>query len=150
MGNLAGKVVACVLLGEYNYAVDSKGRLNFPAKFREKMGQMFIVTKWLDNCLVAFPQEEWERMDALLEEKGMLKPRQVKRFLYAYACEVEPDKQGRILLSPSLRAHAGLTKDVTIIGVGRYAEIWDTAAWHKAEQELDSAHVEAAMEEMGF
>ncbi len=76
-----------MLLGEYNYAVDSKGRLNFPAKFREKMGQMFIVTKWLDNCLVAFPQEEWERMDALLEEKGMLKPRQVKRFLYAYACE---------------------------------------------------------------
>ena len=58
------------------------------------MGQTFIVTKWLDNCLVAFPQEEWERMDALLEEKGMLKPRQVKRFLYAYACEVEPDKQG--------------------------------------------------------
>ena len=54
---------------------------------------------------VAFPQEEWERMDALLEDKGMLKPRQVKRFLYAYACEVEPDKQGRILLSPSLRAH---------------------------------------------
>ena len=90
-----------MLLGEYNYAVDSKGRLNFPAKFREKMGQTFIVTKWLDNCLVAFPQEEWERMDALLEEKGMLKPRQVKRFLYAYACEVEPDKQGRILLSPS-------------------------------------------------
>ena len=49
MGNLAGKVVACVLLGEDNYAVDSKGRLNFPAKFREKMGQTFIVTKWLDN-----------------------------------------------------------------------------------------------------
>ena len=55
-----------MFFGRYDCTIDAKGRLNFPAKFREKMGQTFIVTKWLDNCLVAFPQEEWERMDALL------------------------------------------------------------------------------------
>ncbi len=76
-----------MLLGEYNYAVDNKGRLNFPAKFRENMGDTFIVTQWLDNCLVAFPQEEWERMYALLYEKSMVKSRDVQRFLYANACE---------------------------------------------------------------
>ena len=49
-----------MFMGQYDYAVDAKGRLNFPAKFRDGMGETFIVTRWLDHCLAAFPPEEFE------------------------------------------------------------------------------------------
>lgn len=119
-----------MLIGEYSYAIDDKGRLNFPPKFREAMGGTFIVTRWLDDCLVAFPEDEWERISALLSEKSMVKSRDVQRFLYATAVEASPDKQGRILLPAELRAYAGLEKDVTIIGNRNHAEIWATEVWN--------------------
>ena len=138
-----------MLIGEYSYAIDDKGRVNFPPKFRDEMGPQFIVTRWLDNCLVAFPEKEWERVAALLAEKSIVKTSNIQRFLFASAAQVQPDKQGRILLTGALRAHAGLKKDVTIIGVGGHAEIWDTAAWKEMNETLDSASIAAAMEELG-
>ena len=128
-------------MGEYNYTIDDKGRLNFPAKFREKMGAAFVVTRWLDDCLVAFPETEWQRITDILRSKSMVKTRDIQRFLF---------KQGRILLEPALRSHAGLQKEVTVIGVGSYAEIWDTAAWQKKQASLSGADIEAAMEELDF
>ncbi len=139
-----------MLIGEYNYAIDDKGRLNFPPKFRDQMGAEFIVTRWLDDCLVAFPEKEWERVTQMLAEKSVVKSRDVQRFLYASATQVQPDKQGRILLTAALREHAGLKKDVTIIGVGTHAEIWDTGRWNQMNERLDSSSIAAAMEEMGF
>ena len=116
-----------MLIGEYSYAIDDKGRLNFPPKFREAMGGTFIVTRWLDDCLVAFPEDEWERISALLSEKSMVKSRDVQRFLYAK-----------------------LEKDVTVIGVGRHAEIWNTQAWQQMNERLRSGPIAAAMEELEF
>lgn len=139
-----------MLMGEYNYTIDEKGRLNFPAKFREKMGGQFVVTRWLDDCLVAFPEAEWQRITDILRSKSMVKTRDIQRFLFAAAQEVTPDKQGRILLESALRTHAGLRKEVTVIGVGNYAEIWDTAAWQRKQQSLSGADIEAAMEELDF
>ena len=135
-----------MLIGEYSYAIDDKGRLNFPPKFREAMGGTFIVTRWLDDCLVAFPEDEWERISALLSEKSMVKSRDVQRFLYATAVEASPDKQGRILLPANLRQHAKLEKDVTVIGVGRHAEIWNTQAWQQMNERLRSGPIAAAIE----
>ena len=80
----------------------------------------------------------------------MVKTRDIQRFLFAAAQEVTPDKQGRILLEPALRSHAGLQKEVTVIGVGSYAEIWDTAARQKKQASLSGADIEAAMEELDF
>ncbi len=114
------------------------------------MGAEFIVTRWLDDCLVAFPEKEWERVTQMLAEKSVVKSRDVQRFLYASATQVQPDKQGRILLTAALREHAGLKKDVTIIGVGTHAEIWDTGRWNQMNERLDSSSIAAAMEEMGF
>lgn len=139
-----------MLVGQYDYAIDAKGRLNFPAKFRDAMGETFIVTRWLDHCLAAFPSDEFEKVAAKIEEKGLVKGRNVSRMLYSSAVEVTPDKQGRILLEPVLRSHAGLQKEVTVIGVGSYAEIWDTAAWQKKQASLSGADIEAAMEELDF
>lgn len=139
-----------MLIGEYQYTIDEKGRMNFPAKFREEMGVQFIVTRWLDQCLVAFPQEEWERMAQILAQKSVVQSSAVQRFLYASAAEVVPDKQGRILLTAALREHASLKKEVTVIGVGSHAEIWDTDAWHRMNESLDSEAIAQAMKEMGF
>ena len=59
-----------MLVGQYDYAIDAKGRLNFPARFRDAMGETFIVTRWLDHCLAAFPAEEFEKVAAKIEEKA--------------------------------------------------------------------------------
>ncbi len=139
-----------MLIGEYNYAIDEKGRFTFPPKFREEMGDGFIVTRWLDDCLIAFPQGEWQRVSALLSDKNMVKSRDVRRFLYAGAMEAQPDKQGRILLPAALRQHAKLEKDVTVIGVGGHAEIWSTPEWQRKSESLRSGPIAAAMEELEF
>ena len=138
-----------MLMGEYNYTIDDKGRLNFPAKFREKMGADFVVTRWLDDCLVAFPEEEWQRITDILRSKSMVKTRDIQRFLYAAAQEVTPDKQGRIQLPADLRQYANLTHDVTITGNRTFAEIWDTDTWNANQAALDDDFT-AAMEELDF
>lgn len=139
-----------MLTGEHRCLLDEKGRLNFPARLRSEMGASFIVTRWLDDCLVAFPQSEWERIAELLAEKSVVKSRDVQRFLYSGAEETVPDKQGRILVPGHLRSHAGLGKEVVVIGVGRHAEIWDAAAWDAMTSRMSSAAIADAMEEMGL
>ena len=138
-----------MLMGQYDYAVDAKGRLNFPAKFRDEMGQSFIVTCWLDHCLAAFSTAQFEKIAEKIEEKGLVKGRKVTRMLYSSAVEVTPDKQGRIQLPAKLRAYAGLDHDVTIIGNREFAEIWNTEAWNAAQQHADDDFT-AAMEDLDF
>ena len=136
-------------MGQYDYAIDAKGRLNFPAKFRDEMGQTFIVTCWLDHCLAAFPVEQFERVAEKIEEKGLVKGRKVTRMLYRSAVEVTPDKQGRIQLPAKLREYAGLDHDVSIIGNRDFAEIWNTDAWNKTQADADEDFT-AAMEDLDF
>ena len=139
-----------MLIGEYSYAIDDKGRLNFPPKFREAMGGTFIVTRWLDDCLVAFPEDEWERISALLSEKSMVKSRDVQRFLYATAVEASPDKQGRILLPKNLLAYAGLEKEALVVGTGKRAEIWNPAEFEADIDVMTAEEVESGLMELGF
>ena len=108
-----------MFFGRYDYTIDAKGRLNFPAKFRDAMGESFVVLEWVDNCL-AEKLEADELMDSW----------EVSGDLFSTACEVVPDKQGRILLPAELRSYAGLEKNVTIIGNRNHAEIWATDVWN--------------------
>ena len=140
-----------MLVGQYDYAIDAKGRLNFPAKFRDAMGETFIVTRWLDHCLAAFPSDEFEKVAAKIEEKGLVKGRSVSRMLYSSAVEVTPDKQGRIQLPAKLREYAGLTREVVVIGSFDRAEIWDAERWAAVENDaFASGELESAMAEMGL
>ena len=138
------------MIGEHRCAIDEKGRLNFPAKLREEMGETFTVTRWLDKCLIAFPYNEWERISGLLQEKSLAKSRDLKRFLFAGASEAAPDKQGRILIPQTQREHAKLEKDAIVIGVGKYVEIWDAAAWKDMNDSLSDEVIAKAMEELDF
>ena len=138
-----------MFVGRFDYAIDSKGRLNFPAKFREDMGETFIVARWLDHCLAAFPAAEFEKVAERIAEKGLVKGRQVSRMLYSSAVEVTPDKQGRIQLPANLRAYANLDHDVTITGNRTFAEIWNTATWEANQADSDEDFT-AAMEDLDF
>ncbi len=139
-----------MLIGEYEHTLDVKGRMNFPAKFREDLGLHFIVTKGLDGCLFVYSFEEWKNLEDKIKSLPMSKARNLQRFLFAGAAEVEPDKQGRILLPQNLREYAGLEKEVMVIGASSRAEIWDKARWNSSCEELTSDMIAEAMEELGF
>lgn len=139
-----------MLIGEYRHSLDPKGRVNFPAKLREDLGDSFIICKGLDNCLYVYRMGEW---DKLVEKTAALpssKARTIQRFFFASAACCEPDKQGRVLIPQTLRDYAGLTGEIAIIGVSTRAEIWDSARWDEANAALTSESVAETMEELGF
>ena len=108
-----------MFMGEYNHSVDAKGRLIVPSKFREQLGNEFVVTKGLDGCLFVYSQEEWKRIEESLREKPLTSKdaRKFMRFFFAGAANCEVDKQGRILLPANLREYAGIDKEVVSVGV---------------------------------
>ena len=114
-----------MFMSEYNHSIDAKGRMIVPAKFREALGNDFIVTQGLDGCLFVFPNSEWQ----VFEEKLRGLPvsnkdaRKFSRFFLAGAASVELDGQGRILLPAVLRKFAGLDKEAVVVGVGSRVEI---------------------------
>ena len=118
-----------MFFGRYDCTIDAKGRLNFPAKFREAMGESFVVMEWLNRCLFALPMAEVERISERLGGDELMDSWEITGDLFSTACEVAPDKQGRILLPAELRRYAGLEKSVTVIGNRSHAELWDTALW---------------------
>ncbi|MEG1774007.1 MAG: division/cell wall cluster transcriptional repressor MraZ [Oscillospiraceae bacterium] len=139
-----------MLIGEYNHSIDSKGRINFPSKLREELGEAFVITKGLDNCLFAYRMREWEELEQRTKQLPTSKARNIQRFLFAGAACVEPDKQGRVLIPQNLRDYAGLTGDVVVVGVSTRAEIWDSARWAASNAELTSESIAEAMDELGF
>lgn len=139
-----------MLTGQYTHSIDAKGRVNFPAKLREELGERFIITRGLDNCLFVYSVDEWNRLAAKLHELPISKSAPLNRFFFAGAAEAEPDKQGRVLLPAHLREYAGLDRDVTIAGVSNRAEIWDTARWEKQNELLTADSIASAMDELGF
>lgn len=141
-----------MFMGEYNHTVDTKGRLIIPSKFREQLGEEFIVTKGLDGCLFVFPQNEWQAFEEKLRtlpltQKGA---RQFTRFFVAGATPCELDKQGRILVPATLREFAGLEKDVVLTGNINRIEIWSKEKWNENSNYDDMDAIAESMEEMGI
>jgi len=122
-----------MLIGEYHYNLDAKGRLAIPAKLRHNLGENAIVTRGLDSCLFVYPRKEW---DILIERLNSLPltqsdSRAFSRFMLAGAIEVDIDQQGRILIPDHLRKFASLNKKVVIAGVNNRLEIWDENLWNE-------------------
>jgi transcriptional regulator MraZ len=119
--------------GRYQHTLDPKGRVSVPAKYRDLLAQYegaTLVVVPNGDALEVHPLEEWERLEERINEKSMFDAdvRKVGRLYISGAHEVELDGAGRILIPPDVRAQGGLTKDVTLIGLGRkYFEIWDRA-----------------------
>lgn len=115
--------------GQSEHALDAKNRLTIPARFREELGEVFFVTKGLDNCLFVFSGGEWEKFEAKLLEQPLSTGRNAHRYFFSGACECTLDKMGRILLPPHLKDHAFIEKDVVIVGVASRLEVWSKARW---------------------
>jgi MraZ protein len=135
-----------VFMGEYSHTIDNKGRLIFPAKFRDDLGETFIATKGLDNCLFVYTRSEWAILEEKLKKLPLAKPeaRAFVRFFFSGAAELECDKQGRVLLPTNLREHARLDKDVVVIGVSTRIEVWDKVAWDEYNQKVSPTVAEIA------
>ena len=119
-----------MFFGRYDYTIDAKGRMNFPAKFREAMGPgEFVILQWVDHCLFALPMQEVDKLAERLGSEELMTSWETTGDLFSNATSVEPDKQGRILLPADFRAYAGIEQEVTIIGNRNHAEIWNTQAW---------------------
>ena len=138
------------MIGAYQHNMDLKGRVTIPAKFREDLGDLFYVTKGLDGCLFVLSATEWNRLQEKMKAMPIAKSVALQRFFFSGAAEVEPDKQGRILLPQQLRDYAGLDKDVTVTGVSSRAEIWDTSRWEAFSQTQTQENIMEAMELLDF
>ena len=126
------KVVKSMFMGEYDHTLDPKGRMIVPAKFRDELGERFILTLGLDGCLFAYPMQEWEQfLEGLKKLPGTRDARQLQRHFLAGAADVEVDKQGRFLIPQRLREQAGLEKDVLLVGVLSKIEIWSRERWEQ-------------------
>lgn len=141
-----------MFMGEYNHTIDAKGRLIIPSKFREALGEEFVVTKGLDGCLFVFDAIEWSAFEQKLKSLPITNKdaRQFVRFFLAGAASVEVDKQGRILVPNILREFAGLSKEVTLIGVGSRIEIWDKTRYEGTNTYEDMEEIAEHMAELGL
>lgn len=138
-----------MFMGEYNHTIDTKGRLIIPSKFREGLGETFVVTKGLDGCLFVFSNEEWTAFELKLKSLPLTNKnaRQFARFFVAGATPCELDKQGRVLLPGTLREFAGLEKDVVLTGMLNRIEIWSKEKWNE-NNSLDDEAMDEIAEQM--
>ncbi|WP_427338488.1 division/cell wall cluster transcriptional repressor MraZ [Caloranaerobacter sp. DY30410] len=143
-----------MFIGEYQHSIDKKGRLIIPAKFREDLGDSFILTKGLDNCLFVYPKSEWKVLEEKLKSLPLTRKdaRAFVRFFFAGATECELDKQGRILIPSNLRQHCKLVKDAIIIGVSNRVEIWSKEEWilYNEDEDLSYENIAEKMAELGI
>lgn len=139
-----------MLIGEYSHTVDTKGRINFPSKLRDDLGDSFIVTRGLDNCLYVYSMEEWLELEKSIKQLPRAKRRDLEHFFFAGANEVQPDKQGRIGIVPKLREYAGIDKNVVVVGASDHVEIWDSAAWEAVSSSISAEAIADTMDELGF
>ena len=141
-----------MFMGEYNHTIDTKGRLIIPSKFREALGEEFVVTKGLDGCLFVFDNNEWSAFESKLKTLPITNKdaRKFVRFFLAGAASVEVDKQGRILVPGVLREFSKLLKDVVLIGVGSRVEIWSKKRWEGTATYEDMDEIAEHMAELGL
>ncbi len=135
-----------MFLGEYNHSLDAKGRITIPAKFRYELGERFVATKGLDNCIFIYPLHEWHEIEGKLNKLPVTRAdvRSFVRFFFAGAAELETDKQGRTVIPINLREYAEIEKDIVVIGVGSRIEVWSTSKWAEYNEVASSSFEEIA------
>ena len=133
-----GEKVSFMLKGEYSHNIDAKGRLIIPAKFRDDLGENFVITKGMENCLYVYPEDEWNDFEKKLNALPTTTDKKARAFAY--------------LIPSVLRTYAKLDKEVVFVGMGKRAEIWDKARWDEknAEVELNIEEIASDMEASGF
>ena len=141
-----------MFMGRYNHTIDPKGRLSIPSKYREILGDEFVVSKGMDGCLFVYADEDWKAFEAKLASLPLVNEdaRQFARFFLSGAQYVTVDKQGRILMPQDLRDYAGLEKDVVLAGTGGRIEIWSLEKWNAVNSQVDIGKISKSMADLGL
>lgn len=128
-----------MLIGQYEGKLGAKGRIAFPKKFREILGDKLIITLGYENSLIVVSEENWRSLLEGTEGKPFIESetRETQRFLLGGASNVELDSKGRFIIPVFLREFAKIENDVVFLGLSRYVEIWDKARWFKYRQNLE-------------
>ena len=137
-----------MFLGTYAPKLDEKGRVILPAKFREELSGGMVVTRGQERCLYVFSQRGFEEIHGTIRQASITSKvsRDFLRLFLSGANQEVPDNQNRVTIPANLREYAGLGKDLTVIGAGNRAEIWDTAAWETYYAEQESAFADTTEE----
>ncbi len=143
-----------MFIGEYQHTIDVKGRIIMPSRFREGLGERFVVTKGLDECLFVYSPEEWSNLENKLKVLPLANrdARAFIRFFFSGAAECEVDKQGRILIPANLREYAKLDKEIIITGVSTRIEIWSKDKWESYNNDagMDADTIAEKMSSLGI
>ncbi len=141
-----------MFMSRYNHTIDPKGRLSIPSKYREILGDVFVVSKGMDGCLFVYADETWKEFEAKLAALPLVnkQARQLARFFLSGAQYVTVDKQGRILVPQDLRDFAGLEKDVVLSGMGSRIEVWSLEKWNEVNSQVDIDEISEGVGDMGL
>ncbi len=130
-----------MFLGEFTHSIDDKGRLTIPAKFRGELAAGLVVTRGFDQNLVVYTLAGWKDLAARIAAKPVTDPgmRAFRRRVFSGAVDLEPDRQGRILIPDYLRDFAGITNEVVIAGMFDYLELWSSEAWASERESVENS-----------
>ena len=126
-----------MLIGQYFSKITDKNRISLPIKFRNELGKKLIIAKWYEGCCVIVSVEDWKKLLTKLTGRAEILTKAVRdtdRFILGSAFELDLDAQGRFVIPGNLKGYAGLSEDVTFLGLGDRIELWDTAVWNEKEQ----------------
>ena len=128
-----------MFLGRYAHALDAKGRLAIPARFREALADGVVLTRGIDRCLSLYPMAAWRPLAEKVSALPITDPdaRNFRRIIFAEAADLELDAQGRILVPPELRRYAGLEREALVVGVNTAIEIWSAERWAAVDALMD-------------
>lgn len=140
-----------MLYGEFNHTVDAKNRMFVPAKYREELGETFVIFRSIrGNYIKMLSLGEWENYIAPIKALPRKNAEETLRFLNRNAAQVSPDAQGRIVLTQGLIEHAQIEKNAVIVGCGDYAEIWSEALYNLSVAEEDQEAIRESLEACGL
>ncbi len=141
-----------MFLGEFKHTIDDKGRLTIPAKFRTALAGGLVVTRGFDQNLMLFSMDGWRELADRIAQRPLADEdvRAFRRRVFSGAIDLEPDRQGRILLPPYLREFAGIEGDVVIAGMYNYVELWSPAGWESVRATIDDSSDAARWEDLGI
>ena len=138
-----------MFLGEYSHALDAKGRLTIPARFRAELDTGLVITRGYEPCLVVYPPREWTALSskAAAMPQASRAARSYTRLVFGGAFEAELDKMGRVLIPVFLREYASIDEEAVIVGVNAFIEIWNPDRWRET-LERDSQNLDVILNDV--
>lgn len=139
-----------MLTGKYTHSLDAKNRIIIPAKLKEQLGETVTILRGSDNCLTIYSEAEWANYAEQIGKLPKTELRAITRYLYSNSIEVQPDTQGRVMLTQEMLDYAEITKDVITVGCGKYAEVWSKEVWEREHMDKKPDNFTEKLIELGL